>query len=257
MSRFPQHEDKHHFDSLVRPAAVIARYLEDDTLVRPPAIIISYSGVVAALLEERGFVRRGGYPQPWHHLWLRDGDASLGVVEGFGYGAPGAAIVLEELIALGATRFVNLGIAGALPREVSFGDLVLCTKALRDEGVSHHYVAPARFAHSAEAPRQALGDTLTRHGQRYIEGPVWTIDALFRESREEAERYRDEGIVAVDMETAALIVIAAIHGVDLAALFVVSDHLLAGEEWSFASDRQLLRRGLEAGLDAAIETLTN
>ena len=241
----------------MRPQAVIARYLDDETLVRPPAIIISYSGMITSLLKERGFVRHSGYPQPWRYLWRRDGDVSLGVVEGFGYGAPGAAIVLEELIAFGATRFVNLGIAGALPREVAFGDLVLCTKALRDEGVSHHYAAAERFAHPSLALRQALGDTLTRQGRPFVEGPAWTIDALFRETREEAERYRDEGIVAVDMETAALFVIAATYGVDLAALFVVSDHLLAGESWSLASDRALLRAGLDAGLGAAIETLTN
>ena len=256
-SRFPQHEDKHRFDSLVRPESVIARYLDDNTLVRPRAVIISYSGLITALLKERGFVRCGGYPQPWRSLWLREDDDSLGVVEGFGYGAPGAAIVLEELIAFGATRFVNLGIAGALPNEVAFGDLVLCTKALRDEGVSHHYAAAQRFAHSSVVLRQALGDTLTRRGQDFVEGPVWTIDALFRETREEAQRYRDEGIVAVDMETAALLVIAASYDVDLAALFVISDHLLAGEAWSLASDRALLRGALAAGLDAAIETLTN
>ncbi|HVB18716.1 MAG TPA: nucleoside phosphorylase [Acidimicrobiales bacterium] len=256
-SRFPQHEDKHHFDSLVRPEAVIARYLDDDTLARPSAVIISYSGMITSRLKERGFIRHGGYPQPWRYLWLRDGDTSLGVVEGFGYGAPGAAIVLEELIAFGATRFVNLGIAGALPREVAFGDLVLCTKALRDEGVSHHYAAAERFAHPSPALRQALGETLIRHGRSYVEGPAWTIDALFRETREEAERYRDEGIVAVDMETAALFVIAATYGVDLAALFVISDHLLAGETWSLASDRALLSEALGAGLSAAIETLSH
>lgn len=256
MSRFPQHEDKHRFDSLVRPEEVIARYLDDDSLARPASIIISYSGMISSLLPERGFARRGGYPQPWRHLWVREDDESLGVVEGFGYGAPGAAIVLEELIALGARRFVNLGIAGALPSDVSFGDLVVCTKALRDEGVSHHYLPAARFAHSSSDLRRSLASALTRHGQPFIEGPAWTIDALFRETREEAERYRDEGIVAVDMETAALFAIASTYGVELASLFVISDHLLAGEKWSVSADRGLLRRGLEAGLVAAIEALS-
>lgn len=254
---FPQRPDKHDFSSLLRPEAVIARYLDDESLVRPPAIIVGYAGVLVSLLKERGFERRAGYPTPWHAMWLRDGDESLGVVEGFGFGAPGAAIVLEELIALGARRFINLGYAGALANELAFGDLVLCTKSLRDEGVSHHYAAPARFAHPSTALRGLLATTLRRRDYSFVEGANWTIDAIYRETREEAESYRDEGVVSVDMEAAALFVIGENYGVDVAALFVVSDHLLAGDSWKMTHDWARVHEGLAHGLDAAIETLTS
>ena len=253
---FPQHPGKHDYVSLLRPEAVVARYLDDDTLVRPRAIIIGYSGALVSLLEARGFVRRGGYPSPWHAMWLRDGDNRLGVVEGFGFGAPGAAIVLEELVTLGATQFVNLGYAGALAHDVSFGDLVLCTKALRDEGVSHHYAPPARYADASRSLRAALASTLCRHDYDFVEGANWTIDALYRETREEAEAYRDEGVLTVDMEAAALFVIAQSLGVDVAALFVVSDHLLEAETWKMTHDWSRVHEKLAVALDAAIETLT-
>lgn len=253
---FPQHPGKHDYVSLLRPEVVIARYLDDDTLVRPSAIIIGYSGTLVALLEARGFVRHAGYPAPWHAMWLRDGDDRLGVVEGFGFGAPGAAIVFEELVTLGATNFVNLGYAGALAHDVSFGDLVLCTKALRDEGVSHHYAAPARFANASSTLRAALASTLRRHDHAFVEGANWTIDALYRETREEAQAYRDEGVLTVDMEAAALFVIAQSYGVDVAALFVISDHLLEAETWKMTHDWTRVHEGLAVALDVAIETLT-
>ncbi|MDE3043952.1 MAG: nucleoside phosphorylase [Acidobacteriota bacterium] len=255
-SNFPQYAGKHALTSLLRPEAVIARFLDDASLTRPPAIILGYAGALVGLLRERGFTRREGYPSPWRAMWLRDGDDRLGVVEGFGFGAPGAAIVLEELIAFGATRFINLGYAGALASEVSFGDLVLCTRALRDEGVSHHYVAPARYAHPSPALSASLADTLTAHGRAFVRGSNWTVDALYRETREEAEGYRDEGVVSVDMEAAALFAIAETYGVDVASLFAISDHLLAGDSWKMTHDWSRVRQGLAHGLDAAIETLT-
>ncbi|HQT99140.1 MAG TPA: nucleoside phosphorylase [Acidimicrobiales bacterium] len=253
---FPQHPGKHDHASLLRPDAVIARFLDDDSLVRPAAIIMGYAGVLVPLLEARGFARHVGYPSPWRAMWLRDGDDRVGVVEGFGFGAPGAAIVFEELVALGATRFVNLGYAGALADDVTFGDLVLCTKALRDEGVSHHYAAPARYADASSRLRAALASTLRRRDHAFVEGANWTIDALYRETREEAEAYRDEGVLTVDMEASALFVIAQTYGVEVAALFVVSDHLLGAETWKITHDWSRVHEGLATALDVAIETLT-
>src|SRR4029450_1601955 len=81
-------------------------------------------------------------------LLLRHVDRRIGVCGGFGIGAPGVVAILEELIALGVRRFVSIGTAGALAKRLRIGDFVICDRAIRDEGVSHHYLAPARYAHA-------------------------------------------------------------------------------------------------------------
>ena len=169
--------------------------------------------VCLALLAERGFVEVFGFPPPWFSIWRREG-TDLGFVTGFGIGAPAAAMVLEELVELGATRFVSLGFAGALSSDLDFDDVVVCSKALRDEGVSHHYLAPARYSFPSPTLSAQLLRALSADGEPVSEGPSWTIDAIFRETIAEATAYRDEGILTVEMEAAALFAVGEVLGVD-------------------------------------------
>ncbi len=60
-------------------------------------------------------------------------------------GAPMTAVAAEELIAAGVNEFFIIGTAGELNPNMEIEDFVLCTKALRDEGVSHHYLANSRY----------------------------------------------------------------------------------------------------------------
>jgi purine-nucleoside phosphorylase len=85
---------------------------------------------------------------------------------------------------------------------------------------------------------------------------TWTIDAVYRETVEEALAYREEGVVTVEMEAAALFTIAEVRGVDIAALFVVSDHLLVESEWREAPNKQLLTDGLARILDVSLKVLS-
>jgi uridine phosphorylase len=141
-------------------------------------------------------------------------------------GAPVVAIVLEELAAGGVETVVAIGTAGGLAPELSPGDVVICSEALRDEGTSHHYAAtehPARpDGHLADTLRSALPDAPF--------GPTWTTDAPYRETVEEIAHYRAEGVLTVDMEASALFVVAEALGVRAASVFCVSD-TLHGPEW--------------------------
>lgn len=256
-SSFPNYPDKHAGSPLVRPEVFLRGLLERSDVVVPRSIIIGYSGQLPALLKDRGFTRVDNYRTSWRALWLREGPNAdcVGVVEGFGYGAPAAAIVLEELATLGARRFINLGMAGALPSEVGFGQVVLCTAGLRDEGVSHHYAPPTRYSFPSESLTDVLRQSLAARGTAFVEGPTWTIDAIYRETVDEAVAYRDEGVVTVDMESAALFTIARARDVEIAAIFAVSDHLLAGEEWQLSPDRAVVAAGLASVLDTALAVL--
>ena len=255
---FPNRPDKHQGTPLIRPESVVRNLLDNADVIIPECVIIGYSSRLHPLLEARGFQNVRGYSAPWHSMWLQEqsGAARVGVGEGCGFGAPGAAIVIEELTALGVRRFVNVGLAGALPNDVDFGDVVLCTAAIRDEGVSHHYVPATRYAYPSAGLTDELRQAMLRKGDPFTEGMTWTLDAVYRETVEEALAYREEGVVTVEMEAAALFTIAEVRGVEIASLFTISDHLLADSEWRPAPNKQLLTDGLARILDVALRVLS-
>jgi hypothetical protein len=106
----------------------------------------------------------------------------VGLLGGFGIGAPAAAAALEELAALGTSAVVSVGTAGSLQRDLKPGDLVLCDAAIRDEGVSHHYLPPGRLATAPVEATAALGAALREAGHQFRTGTSRTIDTPYRET---------------------------------------------------------------------------
>jgi len=144
-------------------------------------------------------------------------------------GAPMAVICLEKLIALGASRIIVCGWCGSLQPDLGVGELVLPTWAVSEEGTSGHYPVAGKVE-SSPPLRQALKDFFAATGKELREGPIWTTDALYRETREKVVRYGQEGILSVDMECSALLQVAAFRRVELAAVLMVSD-LLWQDPW--------------------------
>ena len=100
-----------------------------------------------------------------------------------------------------------------------------------------------------------IEDVLDALGQKYIIGSSWTIDALYRETVAEARKYQKEGISTVEMEAAALFAVAQYKGVELGAIFTVSDSLV-GRKWSPQFQSRRTKSGLETLYRAAIAALT-
>ncbi|HET7489992.1 MAG TPA: nucleoside phosphorylase [Acidimicrobiales bacterium] len=149
-------------------------------------------------------------------------------------GAPVAAIMLEELAALGVRTVVGIGTAGAIGTSLAVGDVVICSQALRDEGTSHHYAPDGQWAH----PHPDLFDMLRAAIPGARTGPTWTTDAPYRETEEEILAYQAEGVLTVDMEASAMFTVGDFLGVRTASVFCISD-VLHGPEWlpHFHSDR--------------------
>ena len=164
-------------------------------------------------------------------------------------GAPMAVLCLEKLIALGATRIIVCGWCGSLQPDLGVGELVLPSWAISEEGTSGHYPVE-KPVESSPLLRMTLKDFFAHTGKNLREGPIWTTDALYRETREKVVRYGSEGILAVDMECSALMQVAAFRRVELAAVLMVSD-LLWQNPWQPAFQSKEFRRrsqGLVADL---------
>ena len=147
-----------------------------------------------------------------------------------GVGAPLAAGLLEEVIALGCKKFIVCGGAGALQKDLVVGHIVLPTAALRDEGTSYHYLPPGREVAPSPAGVAAIEATLQAHAIPYIKGKTWTTDAFFRETPHKIQRRKAEGCLTVEMEAAALFAVARFRGVTLAQILYAGDDV-SGEIW--------------------------
>jgi uridine phosphorylase len=152
-------------------------------------------------------------------LWGYTGVAPDGeplTIQSTGMGGPSAAIVLSELIALGARRAIRVGTCGALAPTLALGDLVIARAAICADGTSRALGAGDRVAADP-----ALTETLIRCAPTAHAGTIVSVD-LFYESDGARER-RDAEALAVEMEAAALFAVGGRANVPVACVLAVSD----------------------------------
>lgn len=147
-----------------------------------------------------------------------------------GVGAPLAAGLLEEAIAFGCRKFMVCGGCGVLDKELAVGRLILVDSAVRDEGVSYHYVEPGREIQAQLQALDALRSTLTAHGIPFVTGKTWTTDAPYRETQSMIDARRAEGCLTVEMEAASLMAVAQFRNVLLGQILYAGDDL-SGDAW--------------------------
>lgn len=147
-----------------------------------------------------------------------------------GIGAPLAAGLLEEVIAFGCRKFIACGGCGVIVKDIAVGNLIVVSGAIRDEGVSYHYLPPAREVRANEVAVDALAMTLSRHGIPYRVGKTWTTDAPYRETADKISKRKEEGCLTVEMESAGLMAVAQFRDIILGQVLYGGDDL-SGPEW--------------------------
>jgi uridine phosphorylase len=251
---YPNFAGKHAHDAFLSPAEYLA-YLRargrvPDLAPLDGVVLLYQESLLRRIVENEATEQHRG-----DFRLLKRPDSRVGVCGGFGIGAPVVAIVIEELVALGVTRFIALGTAGTLQRDIAIGQIVICDRAIRDEGVSHHYIAPARFARPSESLTSELAGALMEAGRAFRVGGSWTIDTPYRETAAEARHYQEKGVLTVEMEAAAVFAVAEHRGVEAAAAFAISDSL-ADLVWNPQFDSAETQDGLDAIFGAAVSALS-
>jgi uridine phosphorylase len=144
-------------------------------------------------------------------------------------GAPGTVMIMEEMIAAGARTFIGLGWAGSLQPDFTIGSFIIPTSCISEEGTSTHYFPRLPELTADQAIAEALENAAIDQGVPVRTGTQWTTDAPYRELRNSVEKYRELGVLGVDMETSAMYALAQFRGVRVCNLLVVSDVL--DSEW--------------------------
>jgi uridine phosphorylase len=198
--------------SVFQPAALLREARRQKGLAAadvPPICVLDPDGDIVRHLRQTGQSQRfDGWP--CYHTRLDTfmlAGQTVGIV-GCAVGAPFAVLVAEELSASGCRLLVSITSAGQI---VPAGDppyFVIIERALRDEGTSYHYAPPSEYGEADPRLVTCAAEALKHKNQHFIIGSSWTTDAPFRETAEAIEAARSKGVLAVEMEAAALYIFA-------------------------------------------------
>jgi uridine phosphorylase len=194
--------------SVFQPAALLreARRQKRLATVDVPALcILDPDGDIVRRLRQTGQAQ--SFPNwPCYHTVLDTftlAGQTVGIV-GCAVGAPFAVLIAEELFASGCQLLVSITSAGQITPVGPTPYFVVIDRALRDEGTSYHYAAPAEYSHADPGLVALAVGAFKSKGLPVTVGPSWTTDAPFRETAGAIAAARSKGVLAVEMEAAAL-----------------------------------------------------
>ena len=145
-----------------------------------------------------------------------------------GIGCPSAAIVLEELMRIGADTFIRVGTTGALQPDLEFGDIVVATAAVRADGASRSY-APVEYPAVASLDvTLALLQAAEELGREVHPGIVISSDAYYGGNEEALARYGAANVLSIEMESSIVFTLPRLRGARAGAILVVDGNIVKG-----------------------------
>jgi uridine phosphorylase len=252
---FPNYPDKYKLESLLTADELVAYRAR---LGRMPRV--RPQGVLFCL--ERGLPRRMRWRIPVRRAGAMNADiyevkrskGKVAVLTSFGGGSPMVMELAEELAVMGARRMILMTWGGTLQTDLRPGDIVVCDRAIRDEGASHHYLPPDKYVDADRWLVDQLVAAIRARGAFCTVGATWTTDAPYRETRQEVIQYQAEGVKTVEMESAGLFTVGQVRGVQTASVVIGMDSL-ASLKWQTPENLAGIMRSLEVVYAAAIDVL--
>ncbi len=251
---FPNYPEKHRFNSLLTAEDIIGYRRHLGRLPKFQRL----NGVLFCL--ERGMPRRMRWRIPVKRIGGMNADVDevkkngVVVLTNFGGGSPIMVELAEELVAMGARRMVTMTWGGILQPEIKAGDIVVCNRALRDDGTSHHYLPHEKFIDADAQLAEELASAIRARGAACTIGSTWTTDAPYRETLEEIKAYQAEGVKTVEMESAGLFTVGQVRGIQTASVVIGMDSL-AEYKWRVPDRLDEIMRSLETVYAACIDVL--
>jgi uridine phosphorylase len=172
----------------------------------PEVCVLDPDGDIVRALQAGGRGRR----DPFWACYVTHAGQRFGVV-GCAVGAPFAVLVAEQMFASGCRLLISLTSSGQIAPPGPPPYFILIDRALRDEGTSLHYLPGSAFADADPALVDRIAAGLAKHQPAVHRGATWTTDAPFRETEAAIEAARRHGVLAVEMEAAALYAFAQVR----------------------------------------------
>jgi uridine phosphorylase len=231
-------------ESLLREAQ---RQTGAERVAVPQICLLDPDGDIVRALCAQGRARRHEGWVCYHtEMWVFDLEGQeIGVV-GCAVGASFAVLVAEEMFASGCRLLISVTSSGQIMPQGAPPYFIVIDRAWRDEGTSYHYLPPSDWSIAPDRLLSQLNG-MEDDGARVLTGPTWTTDAPFRETETAIAAARARGILAVEMEAAALYAFAKARGRDVICLAHVTNQMgtIEGD----------FEKGAENGSDEALRVV--
>ncbi len=170
-----------------------------------------------------------------------------------GIGCPSAAIAVEELAAVGVETFLRVGTTGALQSAIEIGDMVVATGAAKNEGTTKRYEAVEYPAVPDYEALSALVEAAETTGEDVHVGPIASDDAYYAETDDAVADWEAAGLLAVEMEAAALFTLARRKELRAGAICTVDGNLVEGTQKGETDDGEELPDKAKNNVGRAID----
>ncbi|MBW2703274.1 MAG: purine-nucleoside phosphorylase [Deltaproteobacteria bacterium] len=175
-------------------------------------------------------------------------------VQATGMGGPSTAIILEELVRLGAKAFVRIGTCGCLQDDLALGTLLGVTAASATGNLVKQVSGVEGYAPVSDFGLQkAMSEAGDKAGSPLLTGPVASMDLFYDKDTERIERLRALGVLALEMEAATVFTLAAKHALPAACLLAVSDCVSTGERIGDRVLKESVDRMVQVALQGLID----
>lgn len=175
-------------------------------------------------------------------------------VQGTGMGVPSISIYTEELLRdYGVKKLIRVGTCGAIQKDIQVRDVILAMTATTDSSVNRMRFGP-NIDYSPAADFELLHKAYHTATDKHLSvrvGNVFTADLFYSDGIAELEKWANFGILALEMESAALFTLAAQYDAQALSILTVSDHVLSGQATT-AAERQTSFNDM---MELALETI--
>ncbi|SMF89981.1 uridine phosphorylase [Paenibacillus uliginis N3/975] len=178
-------------------------------------------------------------------------------VTSHGVGSPGAAVCFEELIRAGAKTLIRVGTAGSYHADIPAGSLVVSTAAVRTDGLTRQLVPDGFPAVADSEVAEALYESALSIGEGVVrKGITVTLDVFFNGvEKVPHQKYKAAGALGVEMEIAALYVVAAIRGVRAGAIVAMDGFADADLAAEYDPNTNVVADAVEREINAALQAV--
>lgn len=213
--------------AVLEPRSLVRTFTnkQESELILPERVIITISnGDLRSLTQNV----HGALPvAPWQPFRTIYRLSPSTAVVNSSFGGPNIAALVEEFSSFGAREFILWGYCGGICASCRIGDLYIAGRALREDGISYHYLEDDDEFVSSEWAKQ-WSPVAEEAGFRCVD--VWTTDAIYRETARKIADYSGRGIAAVEMEAASLYAVCRARALKAVTFLIVSD-LMTPSDW--------------------------
>jgi DeoD family purine-nucleoside phosphorylase len=176
-------------------------------------------------------------------------------VQSSGMGCPSAAIVIEELVQLGVKKIMRVGTCGGLQPDQTMGDMIIAVSATPADSTATHYVGGEPHAPTADFGLVHEAVHQAKHlGKPVRVGPIVSSDVFYQPDPNQAQRWSDRGILAVEMEAAVLFTLGALRKIQAGCMLIVSDVIVEGQFLRISDED--MRKAVDQMTELALHVVT-